>query len=203
MIFVVNWKMNGNATLVNQYLKNLTSFSDKLVVCPPFTLLHTLQEFTLGAQNCSYFNNGSYTGEISAAMLKEAGCSYVIVGHSERRSQESDAIVLEKAKRAIEQGITPIICCSEFTNIDLDPALYWIAYEPLWAIGTGKTPTSEEINKMVLSFKQKTGVKTVLYGGSVNANNTHLFTQVCDGFLIGGASLKIDEMKIILNQTSS
>ena len=191
MICVANWKMNGSIALVEAYKETRLD----VIVCPPFTFLHHFRGFKLGAQNCSEHHNGSFTGEISAQMLKENDCSYVIVGHSERRSFETQNMVIEKAKRAIEQDMIPIICCEDYVEIDLDSSSYWLAYEPLWAIGTGKTPTPEQVYDMTNKLKQN--CHTVLYGGSVNSKNKNSFKGTCDGFLIGGASLNIEEMILI------
>jgi len=196
MIYVANWKMNGDKALCDLYKKHMKD----VIVCPPYTLMYHFEgsDLAVGAQNCSPYYKGAYTGEISADMLKDAGCSYVIVGHSERRKQESEATVIEKASRAIEEGLTPIICSGELVDIDLDPDAYWIAYEPAWAIGTGKTPSPSDIFLMVNAFKARTDCKTVLYGGSVNSKNAASLKDACDGFLIGGASLNVAEMQGIM-----
>jgi len=196
MIYVANWKMNGDKTLCDLYKEHLTD----VIVCPPYPLIHHFKDsrLKLGAQNCSQYYKGAYTGDVSADMLTEAGCSYVIVGHSERRRYESEAIVIEKARRVIEEGMTPIICSSDLIDIDLDPERYWVAYEPLWAIGTGKTPTPSDIFLMVNAFKARTDCQTVLYGGSVKSKNAASLKDACDGFLIGGASLDVKEMQGIM-----
>ena len=188
--------MNGSIELVNAYKKAKLD----LIICPPFTFLHYFHDVPLhaqmGAQNCSEHESGSFTGEISASMLKEMGCAYVIVGHSERRKFETQAMVIEKAKRVIEQNMIPIICCEDYVEIDLDPSTFWMAYEPLWAIGTGKTPTPDQVHDMTQRLKKNS--PTVLYGGSVNAKNAASFKGTCDGFLMGGASLHVDEMRAIV-----
>ncbi|USO02626.1 MAG: triosephosphate isomerase [Alphaproteobacteria bacterium] len=196
MIYVANWKMNGDKGLCESYKRHLMN----VIVCPPYPLIHHFQNsaLTVGAQNCSQYYKGSYTGEVSAEMLKDSGCSYVIVGHSERRAFETEAVVLEKARRVIEAGMTPIICSAELMDIDLDPKSYMIAYEPVWAIGTGKTPKPSEIFLMVNAFKMRTECETVLYGGSVNSKNADSLRDACDGFLIGGASLDVMEMQNII-----
>ena len=211
----------------------------KVVICPPFTTLalasKMLKESTigLGAQNMSEHDEGAYTGEISGRMLVSAGCHYVIVGHSERRqySGETDALINRKALRAHELGLVPIICVGEtldqrekgttdevvarqiegvlkgFSSEQVGRSV--IAYEPVWAIGTGKTATPEqaqEVHAWVRSLVEKisgkeTAEKVVLqYGGSVKPENANsLLTQKdIDGALVGGACLKADSfVKII------
>ena len=186
----------------------------------------------VGAENMYFEESGAYTGEISAAMLKDAGVEYVIIGHSERRDyfKEDDVLLNKKVKKAIEAGITPILCCGEtleqremgiavdFIRLQIksdlkdvaasDVAKLVIAYEPIWAIGTGKTATSEqaeEICKAVRDcvremYDDDTAEKVrIQYGGSVNAGNAaELFTKPnIDGALVGGASLKADFGKIV------
>ena len=186
----------------------------------------------IGAENMYFEESGAYTGEISAAMLKDAGVEYVIIGHSERRDyfKEDDVLLNKKVKKAIEAGITPILCCGEtleqremgiavdFIRLQIksdlkdvaatDVAKLVIAYEPIWAIGTGKTATSdqaEEICKAVRDciremYDDATAEKVrIQYGGSVNAGNAaELFTKPnIDGALVGGASLKADFGKIV------
>lgn len=186
----------------------------------------------VGAENMYFEESGAYTGEISAAMLKDAGVEYVIIGHSERRDyfKEDDVLLNKKVKKAIEAGITPILCCGEtleqremgiavdFIRLQIksdlkdvsaaDVAKLVIAYEPIWAIGTGKTATSdqaEEICKAVRDciremYDDATAEKVrIQYGGSVNAGNAaELFTKPnIDGALVGGASLKADFGKIV------
>ena len=186
----------------------------------------------VGAENMYFEESGAYTGEISAAMLKDAGVEYVIIGHSERRDyfKEDDVLLNKKVKKAIEAGITPILCCGEtleqremgiavdFIRLQIksdlkdvaaaDAAKLVIAYEPIWAIGTGKTATSEqaeEICKAVRDciremYDDATAEKVrIQYGGSVNAGNAaELFTKPdIDGALVGGASLKADFGKIV------
>ena len=186
----------------------------------------------VGAENMYFEESGAYTGEISAAMLKDAGVEYVIIGHSERRDyfKEDDVLLNKKVKKAIEAGITPILCCGETLEqremgiaVDFirpqiksdlkdvaaaDAAKLVIAYEPIWAIGTGKTATSEqaeEICKAVRDciremYDDDTAEKVrIQYGGSVNAGNAaELFTKPnIDGALVGGASLKADFGKIV------
>lgn len=207
-----------------------------VVVCPPYPYLGTFdtansQGFSLGAQNLGSFPSGAHTGEVSGNMLTEMGCQYVIVGHSERRADngENNAVVAQKVKLALECGLTPIICFGEseqvrdegrlfeFLQAQLEPVIEAIgiaeiqntvlAYEPIWAIGTGRTATPEqaqEVHGFVRQFVAKQDAQiaeqlTILYGGSVKSDNADaLFSQPdIDGGLIGGASLKLDDFVAI------
>lgn len=186
----------------------------------------------VGAENLYFEDKGAYTGELSADMLKDAGCEYVIIGHSERREyfKETDEMVNKKVKKAIEKGLTPIMCCGETLEqreqgitIDWirqqikcglqgiaakDVAEMVIAYEPIWAIGTGKTATTAEAEEVCKAIREciaevynKTTASKVRiqYGGSVKPENAkELFSQAdIDGGLVGGASLKPDFSKIV------
>jgi triosephosphate isomerase len=187
--------------------------------------------FTLGAQNLSEHKQGAFTGEVSVAMLQEVGVNYVILGHSERRSlyQESSVLVAHKVKAALASGLKPILCIGESESerlaeqtdvvlaAQLQPVIdeigiekfadVVVAYEPVWAIGTGKTASPEMaqsthqfIREFIAKIDESVAVKVpLLYGGSVNATNCEeLFAQAdIDGGLIGGASLKAEEFKII------
>ena len=203
------------------------------VICPPFTALSTISEelrdseIGLGAQNMHYESEGAYTGEISPPMLKQIGCRYVILGHSERRThfKETDALIQKKLKTALKYSLLPIVCVGE-TLTERDAGRHWevvnrqldqsladisqdemskiiIAYEPVWAIGTGKTASPEQAEEMhafirgVLSEKFSEEVSTkvyILYGGSVKPDNIEslIEKQNVDGALVGGASLKAD-----------
>jgi triosephosphate isomerase len=213
--------------------------SVKVVICPPYTSLalasKMLKESTvgLGAQNMSEHDEGAYTGEISGRMLLSAGCRYVIVGHSERRQyfKESDALINRKALRALELGLVPIICVGEtldqrekgtthsvvrgqiegvlkgFSAEQVSTSI--IAYEPVWAIGTGKTASPEqaqEVHALIRSVVEKTAGreaadKVVLqYGGSVKPDNAKslLAQKDIDGALVGGACLKAESFVQII-----
>lgn len=205
------------------------------VVCPAYVHLsqvaEQLQDSTLawGAQDVSAHEAGAHTGEIDAAMLKDLGCRYVIVGHSERRSghKESNDYVAEKFRRVVEAGLVPVLCIGETlaqreqnrtlavvgeqlnsvlgksTDLALNEVV--IAYEPVWAIGSGKTATAEQAQEVHAfireQLRQLPGAVTsrILYGGSVNAENANaLFAQKdIDGGLIGGASLQADSFAAI------
>ena len=232
-IIVANWKMNGSETL----LKDLSTFAqpktNEIIICPPFTLLTPakilLPDFIkIGAQNCSGESNGAFTGEISASMLQESGVSYVIIGHSERRSlyKETNSIILKKVEAVLKSELTPVVCIGEtlsekkanktlqvleeqidasIAKVNIHKRLI-VAYEPIWAIGTGLTPNEIEIWETHLHIKKKlsqyfnTNVP-VLYGGSANAENCSRIISIenVDGLLVGGASLKKQDFAIICN----
>ena len=214
-------------------LREATGACDVLV-CPPATLLHAaagLGEgagFALGAQDCSAHAPGAHTGDLSASMLRDAGARWVILGHSERRADhgETDEAVAAKARAALAAGLTPVVCVGE-THAEraagraeivvrrqvaesLPPELegtpFALAYEPVWAIGTGETPTTDEVSAMHGAIRQAlrdavgaTEVR-ILYGGSVKPANAAelLHADGVDGALVGGASLKAaDFLRII------
>lgn len=236
-----NWKMNGslaaNAALIGELLAGIGQPACDVAVCVPAVYLAQVQlllagqgGIALGAQDVSQHESGAYTGDVSAAMLKELGARYVIVGHSERRQYqgETDAQVAVKARRALAAGLTPIVCVGETLRereqgetesvvsrqlsavIQLNGerlADLVVAYEPVWAIGTGRTATPEQAQTVHAALRallaaadlQAAGVR-ILYGGSMNAGNAaELLAQPdIDGGLIGGASLKArDFLKII------
>ncbi len=237
-IIAGNWKMNLDIQLSEQLIKEILKNLNKevflktdVVVCPPFTSLLTVfnlikdSDIKLGAQNMHYENEGAFTGEVSAIMLKSVGCKYVILGHSERRQYflETDKTVNLKIKKALEYSLNPIVCVGEtleqresgiqesiveeqvknclkeITSEQLKKII--IAYEPVWAIGTGHTATPTQANEMhkkirsviedLYSTECAKELK-ILYGGSVNEKNSaDLFAQSdIDGGLIGGASLR-------------
>lgn len=241
-----NWKMNmnlsGTIELISA-IKNELSKSDsksEVIVCPPFTSLETAvtlvkgSAIKVGAQNMHYENDGAFTGEISADMLKSVGCEYVIIGHSERRTLfgETDEMINKKIKKAQSSGLKPIFCVGEtleerekgltekvvenqvknglsgIEESDLFNLI--IAYEPVWAIGTGKTASPEqaqEVHKFIRNLISKLFSNNfadnliIQYGGSVKPDNAkELFSQPdIDGGLIGGASLKADSFVTIAN----
>ena len=227
-----NWKMNGNLALVAEFNQKLADVnaSAEVVVCAPSLFLHAFDKdsFSVGTQNVSHLDNGAHTGELSVDMLKEAGCKYAIVGHSERREDqgESSELVALKAKKCVAAGVTPIICVGEsleireadnvesFVGEQLDALINAmsvdelcktvIAYEPIWAIGTGKTASPEQAQEMhvfvrnIISkrFGAEVGENvSILYGGSVKpANAEEIFSKPdVDGGLIGGAALKAED----------
>ncbi len=214
-----------------------------VVVCVPFTNLETAVNLTkgtnikVGAQNCHFEVKGAFTGEISASMLTEMGVEYVVIGHSERRQYfgETDATVNKRLKAVIDAGMTAILCVGEMledrengitdelvamqTKIALggvskeDLSKVIIAYEPVWAIGTGKTATADQANEVCaliratvekLYDKEAADALTIQYGGSMNAGNAAelLSKPDVDGGLIGGASLKAPDFATIINAAS-
>jgi len=203
------------------------------VFCPPVLQLSAAQQalpanarLALGGQDCHAQQEGAYTGEISARMLADAGASFVILGHSERRMLcgETCAQVLAKAQAALAAGITPVLCLGESeaerdagktaevlcrqaeTFAALPPGDYLVAYEPLWAIGTGRTPGLEEIQAAHAQVKSTLGSTIpVLYGGSVKPSNIReiLAIEGVSGALIGGASLEIASMRAMVEQASA
>ena len=230
MKFVIgNWKMNGSRALLREIIQKMRDIKseNRAVLCVPFTMLDEKNDVVaLGAQDVSTHERGAYTGEISASMLAEVGAKYVIVGHSERRMyhDETNDIVRDKATRALENGITPIICVGETMDekragktFDIITAAVResvpsdvkdtiiIAYEPRWAIGAGITPTTAEIAEAhrviadTLAYMGLDGTP-ILYGASVNSGNVGEITAIehVDGVLVGGASLKPDEFVSII-----
>lgn len=225
--------MNGNAQSVRGYAYHVNVLAGQapaslsVVFCPPSLYLPIAAQMMpqnarlkLGAQNCHEEVKGAYTGEVSAAMLADAGVRYVILGHSERRAMgETDEQVARKAKAARAAGLVPVICIGETlaaykegkTLAELDRQLghltevagegSLIAYEPIWAIGSGLTPKTVEISAVHSHIKSVLGSETfVLYGGSVNADNAKeiLALPEVSGALIGGASLEAATMHTII-----
>jgi len=240
-----NWKMNLNhqeaVVLVQKLAWTLTDKKHdyakaEVVVVPPFTDLRSVQTLVdgdqlaigYGAQDVSPHESGAYTGEISAAMLAKLGCTYVVVGHSERREyhQESDELVNAKAKAVVAAGMTPIVCVGEplpvrqegqqvpYTLSQLDGSLAGfsaeqvaslvVAYEPVWAIGTGEVATPDDAQEVCAAIRERirevhgdgaADAVRVLYGGSVKAANVAGIMEQADvdGCLVGGASLQADE----------
>lgn len=236
----LNGSMAMTADLISEIIKGLPAERNfDVAVFPPFVYLSHAQKqagshIKYGGQTLSEHDSGAYTGEISGAMLKELGCQMVLVGHSERRSyfKESNSDIAKKFQAALKQGITPVLCCGETLEqresgiteqivagqinavIDLvgieDFAGAVIAYEPVWAIGTGKTASSEQAQEIhafirsLLSLKSDTiaPLVPILYGGSVKGSNAkELFSmQDIDGGLIGGASLTSKDFLAICQQ---
>ena len=232
-----NWKMNASKesvnTLIEGILSGMNEASSEVIVCAPFPYLSQVESLIqgsslmLGAQNLNVNTAGAYTGEVSADMIKDFGAQHVIVGHSERRSlyAETNAIVAEKTKAAIDAGLTPLLCVGETLEdresgnteaiveeqinavIDLigiesfDQVI--IAYEPVWAIGSGLTATPEQaqavhlfIRNLLADSSEKIAQRTpILYGGSMNAGNAAdlISCSDIDGGLIGGAALKAED----------
>ena len=230
-IFVANWKLNGNYSFLKDYYEKLKLNSNNCtIICPPSIYLKSLktnnENLFCGAQDISSFKEGAYTGELSASMLKDNNVDFCLVGHSERRQHfyETNSSVNSKIANLIEQNIIPVICVGEtleqkdnnlteeilstqIKNGIPNSANYKnaiIAYEPVWAIGTGLTPSLDEINKvhdLIKNFDQKFINFKVLYGGSVKSANSKEITELShvDGCLIGGASLKVEEFNKIIS----
>ena len=225
-LFVCNFKMNS--VKKSLYKKVLgTNKYNNIVLCPNFcdikeyASLKSSNGVMLGAQNVSEFENGAHTGEISATMLKSAGVNFCIVGHSERKENnfETSSQINLKIKKLIDCGITPIVCVGESTykneeyatkfvllelneilqDIDLSKVI--IAYEPIWAIGSGKVASVSHIQFVISAIKKYTGIQFVLYGGSFNLSNYKDIVAIdcVDGALIGGASLKPDILMQMVN----
>jgi triosephosphate isomerase len=234
-----NWKMNNDIFESQNLISKLTSGLDNekvncdVIVCPPFTSLSEAKSLLknsiikLGAQNMYFEESGAFTGEISASMLKNAGCDYVILGHSERRTifGESDQVINKKIKKAIQSDLLPIFCVGEslqereseitydiikkqvteglknISSADMQKII--IAYEPVWAIGTGKTASPQQaedvhafIRRLVKSLYSNEIAEELIiqYGGSVKPDNAKelLSQKDIDGALVGGACLKSD-----------
>ncbi|MDB0021836.1 triose-phosphate isomerase [Candidatus Pseudothioglobus singularis] len=232
-----NWKMNASKdsveSLVTDILSGASDVSAEIIVCAPFPYLSQVEvliegsNLMLGAQNLNLNASGAFTGEVSAEMIKDFGANHVIVGHSERRSLygETNKIVAEKTKAAIDSGLTPILCLGEsldqresgktepVVSEQLNKVIKMVgieafnniivAYEPVWAIGTGMTATPEQaqavhkfIRDLLASSSQDIAHKTaILYGGSMNASNAVELISCADidGGLIGGAALKAED----------
>ena len=242
-LVIGNWKMHGNRPANAELLAGILAarpFSGDAAVCVPFPFLTEVaatlaaSDVRWGAQDCSAHEQGAYTGEVSAAMLAEFGCRYVIVGHSERRAYhaESDQLVADKAKAAMAHGVTPVVCVGEtLTQRDgneteavvkrqLSAVIHAlahcaseivVAYEPVWAIGTGRTATPEQAQHVHQVLRAQLHAATghgdrmtILYGGSVKPDNAAtLFAQAdIDGGLIGGASLKAADFVAICRAMS-
>lgn len=239
LLIAGNWKMNGLvaegtnlAKGVAEAVKKAGKVECEFLVCPPFTLLSNVKKalrgakVNLGAQDCHFAEKGAHTGDISPVMLKDIGCQYVILGHSERRTDhyESNELVNKKAQAAHTAGLKTVICVGETLSEreagkalevctkqiiesvpeDSTSSNTVIAYEPVWAIGTGKVPTTKDVEEVHAAIRKTLAKKLgkgnankmrILYGGSVKPNNAKelLTLEDVDGALIGGASLKVED----------
>ena len=254
-IIAGNWKMNLCQSDAKALYEGIKSFVSNftapqlpvVVIAPVFTSINQVAEIPcscgcgesklyVAGQNCHWENSGAYTGEISVEMLKDAGCSYVIIGHSERREyfSETDEMINKKAKAILAGGLIPIICCGEtleqreagvtdehiatqiraalegLSEEEISKSV--IAYEPIWAIGTGKTCDSIEANRVIamirnvvkqVSSESAGEAIRILYGGSVKPSTIEeqMSQSDIDGALIGGASLKADSFNSIIEKT--
>ena len=239
-LIVANWKMNPSSSkeaeelsgTVQREVRGLKNV--EIVLCPPFPYLSVVGALAKGAQSCHWEQKGAYTGAVSPAMLKDMGCEYVIVGHSERKQYfgETDEIINKKVKAALKAGLKVVLCIGEDTRDSFDSKGHWtheldpnlkeqitrafegvkksniqnvvVAYEPIWAIGTGNPATPDDVLsakifiRKILSnlYNRKEADKVrVLYGGSTNKKNSAVFIKEgqADGLLVGGASLDSDE----------
>jgi len=254
-IIAGNWKMNllqsdAKALFdeISAYVSNYTAVQlPTVVIAPVFTSLNQVHsipcdcgcggnKLSIAAQNCHWESSGAYTGELSVEMLKDAGCSYIIIGHSERRQyfSETDEMINKKAKAILAGGLIPIICCGESleqreagsTDVHIasqiraalsgisseDVAKSVIAYEPIWAIGTGKSCDADEANRVIKMIRsvvsEVAGASAadsirILYGGSVKPSTIEeqMSKSDIDGALIGGASLKAESFNDIIDKT--
>lgn len=244
VIIAGNWKMNKTVaesiSLVNEIKRAVADIEEvEIVLCPPFVSLSDVRNVItetnigLGAQDCYWEKEGAFTGEISCAMLKSAGCEYCIIGHSERRQffGETNETVNKKLKALLKEGLKPIVCVGEkledrkagrtfsvvkdhvenslkgLTKEDMEKVV--IAYEPVWAIGTGVNATNqqaEEVHKYIRELLETmfgediAGRTRIQYGGSVRADNIKelIGEEDVDGALVGGASLKADSFAAIV-----
>jgi len=232
-LIVANWKCNpttleGAKLLFNSVKRGIQNIRNlEVVICPPFPYLsiinNQLSIIKLGAQDCFWEERGAYTGEISPKMLKDLGVEYVIIGHSERRKyqQEKDLMIYKKIEAALKRGLKPILCIDKIPQLpsflrkrggrrgrnplrpkkDLEDVI--IAYEPLFAIGTGKPCSIDKAKKMRIAIKKKLNKNIpILYGGSANSENARDYVKKAgfQGLLVGGASLNAQEfIKIVKN----
>tara|TARA_Y100001970_G_scaffold22296_1_gene25788 strand:- start:100 stop:825 length:726 start_codon:yes stop_codon:yes gene_type:complete len=230
-IIIANWKLNGSIQFAKNYIKNIDFVSSNdeknLIVCPPVPLIPYLKsdKFYIGAQDTSIYNLGAFTGEISSKLLKEVGCDFSLVAHSERRKifNENKDDILDKIENLISSNIIPIFCIGENlqqrkenltkeilkdqilsslpSKIDQNKII--IAYEPVWSIGTGLIPKIEEILEIHYFIKNdifKNFNLKIVYGGSVKADNykSIIDERLVDGLLVGGASINLDEFNQII-----
>lgn len=237
-----NWKMNGTRAQLGELTAIAAAAREAggldVAICPPFTIIPLAVPraggIAIGAQDCHQEESGAFTGNVSAAMIQEAGARLVIVGHSERRTlqQETDAIVRAKAEAALRRGLVTIVCVGEseaervagdaievvtrqlansLPAESADGELV-VAYEPIWAIGTGRTATPQDVQEMHAAirawlkdhFGERGSRIRILYGGSVNAGNAASLFEVedVDGALVGGASLTAAQFVPIIEAAS-
>lgn len=222
MLVVLNNKCNFTLNEFVEYQKKLKSINTKhkLILCPSniYISKFELENIFLGAQNVSAFDNGAYTGEVSAVQLKSLDVKYSLVGHSERRVyfKEDNNSIKNKIEMLLKNNIVPIYCIGELSkkanNSEIikeleilkqvnDSDKIIIAYEPLWAIGTGMQPNINELENIIKLIKSQFPNNKVLYGGSVNEKNiTNLKSNLIDGYLLGGISLHPDRINSLLSK---
>jgi triosephosphate isomerase len=210
LLIIANWKSHMKLQEAVSWIADMKdTFSQtqkKVVICVPFSLLsvfsqHDIDTTKVGAQDISPFGMGAYTGEVNGEQIKEFA-NYVIIGHSERRKyfNEDDQLLTQKVTMAKNCGLIPIFCV-QGSDTSVPDGVEVVAYEPIWAIGSGKAESPKQANEVAKAIKQKNTVKTVLYGGSVTADNVHSFTQMSDlhGVLVGGASLDPQQFSQIIS----
>lgn len=222
-LIVANWKLNPlTVREADKLASQINQVSPhEVVLCPPIAFLGQVSYLHLGAQDVSPQIKGAYTGQISASHLASMGVEYCIVGHSERRALgERDELINQKLQALLHYKITPILCVGygtavsqdelEVTDVlgsqltadleDIDPKKVIVAYEPVWAIGSGRPATPEHAEQIALYISTKFSVKSVLYGGSVNSTNSQAFLNQhhIGGLLVGGASLLPEDFNKII-----
>ena len=244
MIFIANWKMNGEKRYISdvnntiKFLKKSKFKKNQIIYCPPFTLITVIKNkvkntnIKIGAQNIHYLNDyGAYTGSVNSKLIRSAGADYVIIGHSENRSKDDDLIINKKIQSALKEKLKVIFCIGETLKEKKLKLTYKVlrkqitialkniqkinniifAYEPRWAIGTGKIPKTSElrknfsdITKIINQFKKKQSFN-IIYGGSVNSKNVSELTKIRDlkGFLIGSASLRSKNFIDIIKKSTN
>ncbi len=225
-LIVANWKMNPQSLaeakrLFNSVKNGLRNIENvEVIICPPFPYLSSFKiqasSLKLSGQDCFWEEKGAFTGEVSPKMLKDLGCDYVILGHSERRKylKETDEMINKKIKAAFKSDLTPILCIENISQLkkgtkDLlreEQKKLIIAYEPVFAIGTGKPCTPEKAKEMKTAIKKIIGEDIpIIYGGSVNSQNAANYIKMAgfQGLLVGGASLDSEEFIKIVKSISS
>lgn len=210
---VANWKSNKIESEAKDWIQKFMNYdlgfiNKEIIICPSFTLLSTFKSYflnhkssiTIGAQDISPFSEGAYTGEINGKQVKEFA-DFSIIGHSERRKNfnENDDTLEKKVQAALKHGITPIFCVQGI-DAKIPRNIKIVAYEPVFAIGTGNPDTPENADQAAKQIKERNGTEYVLYGGSVTSKNVKDFTSKfnIDGILVGGASLDAKEFYSII-----
>ncbi len=215
LFIIANWKSYKTSLEAKEWLEQISNFQfpvsneKEVIVCVPFTLLPILKEYTdqaslsvkIGAEDVSPFEEGADTGEVNAEQVKEFA-DYAIIGHSERRKyfNEDDALLTKKVQMALQFQVTPIFCVQD-ENTFIPTGVTLVAYEPIFAIGSGTPDTPENAEKVIKTIKSKNPlVQYVLYGGSVKPENINTFTTSpsIDGALVGGASLEAEKFVALI-----
>jgi len=214
LFIIANWKSHKNAEETKEWMEKFTVHSSQfsvdhkeVIICPPFTMLSLLKSYLLnlksikiGSQNISPFEEGAYTGEITAKQVADFA-EYAIIGHSERRTNffEDEEMLSKKIVLALANKLTPIFCVQS-AQTAIPQGVSVVAYEPVFAIGSGHADTPESADKVAAEIKEKNKIPFVLYGGSVEGKNVNSFTQMAhiDGVLVGGASLDVEKFAEII-----